>query len=119
MQADLGFPAGKNKTMLIDLRPAAGATRLRLRTNLEVYWDAMAVATRVEAPLRVTRLAASSAELRYRGFSRTTSPRGDSPETPEVPTAWPASRSDGATSRGITHGSATCASWWRASTIAT
>jgi Tfp pilus assembly protein PilF len=62
--ADLGFPAGKNKTMLIDLRKAAGATRLRLRTNLEVYWDALAVAARVEAPRRVTRLAASSAELR-------------------------------------------------------
>jgi hypothetical protein len=83
VQSDLGFPAGKNKTMLIDLRPAAGATRLRLRTNLEVYWDALAVATQVEAPLRLTRLAASSAELRYRGFSRTTSVRGDSPETPE------------------------------------
>ena len=40
---DLGFPAGKNKTMLIDLTAAlpAGAGRgaLRLATNLEIYWD--------------------------------------------------------------------------------
>jgi hypothetical protein len=83
VQPDLGFPAGKNKTMLIDLRPAAGATRLRLHTNLEVYWDAVAVAERVEGPLRVTRLPAASAELRYRGFSHTVSPRGEAPETPQ------------------------------------
>src|SRR5690606_762550 len=39
---DLGFPAGKNKTVLIDLAQVAragvqGATRVRLRTNLEIY----------------------------------------------------------------------------------
>ena len=79
---DLGFPAGKNKTMLVDLRAARGATRLRLRTNLEVYWDRLALAERVSERPRTTRLAASAAELRYRGFSATTSPRGDSPETP-------------------------------------
>jgi hypothetical protein len=31
----------------------------------------------------MTRVAASSAELRYRGFSQTRSPRGESPETPD------------------------------------
>jgi hypothetical protein len=41
----LGFPAGKKKTVLIDLRgvfPAGtpvAERRLRLRTNMEVYWD--------------------------------------------------------------------------------
>ena len=42
-----GFPAGKNKTVLIDLdgvfRPGA-ARRFRLRTNLEIYWDSLAIA---------------------------------------------------------------------------
>ncbi|HXH24435.1 MAG TPA: FG-GAP-like repeat-containing protein, partial [Vicinamibacterales bacterium] len=80
---DLGFPAGKNKTMVIDLGKAAGARRLRLRTNLEVYWDALAYAESVEAELRTTRLAAETAELRYRGYSMTTSPRGETPETPD------------------------------------
>jgi hypothetical protein len=80
---DLGFPAGKNKSMLIDLRPVGLATRLRLRTNLEVYWDRLAVAQRSDAPLQTERLPLGSAELRYRGFSQTTSPRGDEPETPE------------------------------------
>src|SRR5206468_11020215 len=41
---DLGFPAGKNKTILVDLRPAGHARRIRLRTNLEIYWDSLAIA---------------------------------------------------------------------------
>jgi tetratricopeptide (TPR) repeat protein len=82
VQADLGFPAGKNKTMVIDLRAAAGARRLRLRTNLEIYWDWLAFASPAAAP-QVTKLPLSGADLRYRGFSATSSPRGDSPETPD------------------------------------
>ena len=81
--ADLGFPAGKNKSMLIDLAPAGGARRIRLRTNLEIYWDRLAVAERADAPLRIDRLTLDRAELRFRGFSQTASPRGDAPETPD------------------------------------
>src|SRR2546425_6130486 len=49
VEPDLGFPAGKNKTILIDLGRVARkgvtrAQRLRLRTNLEIYWDWLAVA---------------------------------------------------------------------------
>ena len=80
---DLGFPAGKNKSMLIDLAPARGARRLRLRTNLEIYWDRLSVGERAEPLQRVERLAASRAELRFRGFSQTSSPRGEAPETPD------------------------------------
>jgi len=79
---DLGFPAGKNKSMLIDLAPARGAQRLRLRTNLEIYWDRLAVAQRADVPLQTERLVAGGAELRFRGFSETTSPRDEAPETP-------------------------------------
>ena len=80
---DLGFPAGKNKSMLIDLAPAHGARRLRLRTNLEIYWDRLSVAERADVPVRTERLATSRADLRFRGFSQTSSPRGESPETPD------------------------------------
>ena len=46
---------------------------MRLRTNLEVYWDWMGYAAGAsQAPLETARIAATSAELRYRGFSRTT-----------------------------------------------
>ena len=81
--ADLGFPAGKNKSMLIDLAPVGAARRIRLRTNLEIYWDRLAVAERADTPLRTDRLTLDRAELRFRGFSQTASPRGDAPETPD------------------------------------
>ena len=83
VNADLGFPAGKNKTLVVDLSGIAGADRVRLRTNLEIYWDAMQLGVRADGPVRTTRIAALSADLRYRGFSRTVSPRGTAPETPE------------------------------------
>jgi tetratricopeptide (TPR) repeat protein len=80
---DLGFPAGKNKTILVDLsRVPGGASRLRLRTNLEIYWDQLAVSDRSRAQVRTTRLPLMTAELAFRGYSQTTSPRGDAPETP-------------------------------------
>jgi tetratricopeptide (TPR) repeat protein len=79
---DLGFPAGKNKTMLIDLSGVRDARRLRLRTNLEIYWDVLTIAQEIDARLRTRRLDVADAELRYRGYSHTTSPRGEAPETP-------------------------------------
>jgi len=82
VNADLGFPAGKNKTMVIDLASAREASRFRLRTNLEVYWDALRVGTEVSASVSTHRLPLLDADLEYRGFSVTTSPRGASPETP-------------------------------------
>ena len=85
---DLGFPAGKNKTILVDLGRVAragfeGARRLRLRTNLEIYWDSLAYADAVgDAPTKTVRIEASRADLRYRGFSETKSDRRDEPEVP-------------------------------------
>ncbi len=88
VSTDLGFPAGKNKTVLIDLRPVteaglADARRLRLRTNLEIYWDSIATAVGVpDARLRTTRLAPTVADLRFRGYSRTNAGVRDAPEVP-------------------------------------
>ena len=82
VEPDLGFPAGKNKTMVIGLTGARDARRFRLRTNLEVYWDALRVGTEVPSRVTAERLLPASAELRFRGYSVTTSPRGESPETP-------------------------------------
>jgi hypothetical protein len=83
VNSDLGFPAGKNKTIVIDLGDVAAARRFRLRTNLEIYWDTLESATAVDVPLRTARLRADRADLGYRGFSQTTSPRGQAPETPD------------------------------------
>jgi hypothetical protein len=86
--SELGFPAGKNKTILLDLglverAGVVGARRLRLRTNLEIYWDSLAVAEGVsDASLLTQRLHPAIADLRYRGFSVTRSERRDQPEIP-------------------------------------
>jgi len=71
--ASIGFPSGKDKTIVVDL---AGKfpTRdhhVRIRTNLEIYWDQAFVARAAAAtPVRITPLAQASADLHYRGFSR-------------------------------------------------
>ena len=79
---DLGFPAGKNKTMVIELTRLTDGhlpRQLRLRTNLEVYWDWIGYAPKLEeAPAASIELDPRLATLRYRGFSQTDllGPRG-------------------------------------------
>jgi tetratricopeptide (TPR) repeat protein len=70
---DLGFPAGKNKTVIADLtgKFLSADHRIRVRTNMEVYWDrAFVAATASASPVTVTPLRTLAADLRYRGFSR-------------------------------------------------
>ncbi len=82
LHADLGFPAGKLKTMVVDVPRLPDGTRprrLRLRTNLEIYWDWIGQAPRLDPGLaRETRLDPAVADLGYRGYSRTAllGPRG-------------------------------------------
>ena len=84
-KSGLGFLAGKGKTMVIDISHlfAAGAPhKLRLRTNLEIYWDRLNWATDAAAHATVTDTPLNTAELRYRGFSVM---RAANPSSPEVP----------------------------------
>jgi hypothetical protein len=70
---DLGFPAGKNKTVIADLtgKFLSADRRIRIRTNMEIYWDrAFVAATASASPVTVTTLRPVSADLHYRGFSR-------------------------------------------------
>ncbi len=82
----LGFPAGKDKTILIDLSrhlPDRGVRRLRLATNLEIFWDRLGWATgRPDVDLRPVRLLPQSADLRYRGYSVTEQKDASTPERP-------------------------------------
>ena len=86
-KANLGFPAGRNKTCLIDLTGLFTSDvphKLRLRTNLEVYWDAIQWA--VGAPngdVKITQLAPSTADLHYRGYSMIHQANLSSPEIPD------------------------------------
>ncbi|GGH07303.1 hypothetical protein GCM10011586_24460 [Silvibacterium dinghuense] len=86
-KANLGFPAGRKKTCLIDLTGVflPGAPhQVRLRTNLEIYWDQIEWAKGApDAQVRVTPLTVTSADLHYRGYSMIDQANDSSPEIPE------------------------------------
>jgi Tfp pilus assembly protein PilF len=85
-QANLGFPAGRKKTCLINLENVflPGAPhKLRLRTNLEVYWDQIQWAQGLpQTQTKVTHLDPSQADLHYRGYSVVNQANASSPELP-------------------------------------
>ncbi|HTA84641.1 MAG TPA: FG-GAP-like repeat-containing protein [Silvibacterium sp.] len=85
-EPNLGFPAGRKKICLFDLtnvfRPGT-SHKVRLRTNLEIYWDSIEWAQgQPEANLKITRLAPSMADLHYRGYSVIHQANDSSPEIP-------------------------------------
>ncbi len=84
---NLGFPAGRNKTCVIDIThvfQAGTSHRLRLKTNLEIYWDSIEWAEGLAgAPLKMTKLAPTSADLHYRGYSAIHQVNESSPEVPD------------------------------------
>ena len=87
LHENLGFPSGKTKTILIDLegayRPGA-PRRVRLHTNLEIYWDAISWAEKRDpSGARIERLGPNFADLRYRGYSVVREADKSSPELPE------------------------------------
>jgi tetratricopeptide (TPR) repeat protein len=71
--ANIGFPSGKDKTIVVDLAgkfPTADR-RVRIRTSMQIYWDQAFVARDLtNAPVKITTLAPVSADLHFRGFSR-------------------------------------------------
>ena len=85
--ANLGFPAGRKKICLIDLAHVfvpGTLRRVRLRTNLEVYWDSIEWAKgQPDASVKITQLFPSSADLHYRGYSVINQANASSPEIPD------------------------------------
>jgi tetratricopeptide (TPR) repeat protein len=86
-KANLGFPAGRKKNCLIDLSHlfTPGTPRkLRLRTNLEVYWDSIEwAAGKPDTAMKITQLAPMTADLHYRGYSTIHQANASSPEIPD------------------------------------
>ena len=72
----LSFPSGKDKTVVADLRGLfpTDDRRVRIRTNLMVYWDEAFFTTGAAHPAAdehgVTSLAPMNADIHYRGFAR-------------------------------------------------
>ena len=53
---DVGFPAGLERTIVVDLtgKLPAGARNIRLVTNLEIYWDQVLIDNNAEAEAQTT-----------------------------------------------------------------
>ena len=68
---NIGFPMGKDKTVVVDLtgKYLSNDHRIRILTNMEIYWDHAFFATPVHVPVRLTTLSPEFADLHYRGFS--------------------------------------------------
>jgi Tfp pilus assembly protein PilF len=82
-----GFPAGKLKTILINLDDAFSSSqnrRVRLTTTSEIYWDSIQQAKKLSSDLIVERsLKPVSQELRFRGFSEWYRENAVSPMLPD------------------------------------
>lgn len=73
VDVDVGTPAGKTKTILVDLagKLPAGTRRLRLSTAFEIYWDrALMCEKDSAADTREHELPRVHTDLRWRGYSR-------------------------------------------------
>jgi Tfp pilus assembly protein PilF len=87
-QPNLGFPAGRKKTILFNLtdifRPNT-PQRVRIKTNLEIYWDQIEWAQGLpNAPVKTIELSPVGTDLHYRGYSVINKPDPGAP-APEVP----------------------------------
>ncbi|HZY90662.1 MAG TPA: hypothetical protein VFE78_37915, partial [Gemmataceae bacterium] len=85
---EAGFPAGLPKLMTLDVtgKLTGPACRLRLRTNLQVFWDQVFVAAGCRdvavpsaGPVRATALEVSAADLKPCGLMQEFSPDGRQP----------------------------------------
>jgi hypothetical protein len=68
---DMGMPAGKPKTMAVDLtgKWISSSREVRIVTNLCVYWDEIFLGDEAGAAVVTTPVPSLAAGLRFRGFS--------------------------------------------------
>ena len=78
----IGIPAGKNKTICIDLTDKFLSTDrgVKIATNMQIYWDAAFFSIGGETvPTRITTLLPNHTDLHYRGFSKMYRPTPHAP----------------------------------------
>jgi hypothetical protein len=70
VNADMGMPAGKPKTIAVPLHWISDSRKLRIATDLCVYWDEIFLSETPAPPeANVRPLAPATADLHFRGFS--------------------------------------------------
>lgn len=70
---DMGFPAGLERTMVTDLtgKLPAGTRRIRIITDLKIYWDAVRIDQTPEIrDVRVSEVPLATAELAFLGYPK-------------------------------------------------
>ena len=79
----VGLPAGKNKTIAIDLtgKFLSADRQVKIATEMQIYWDAafFSVGDDSDLPIRMTELSPERADLHYRGFSKMYRPTPHAP----------------------------------------
>ena len=74
---EMGFPAGLPRMMTLDISalPIRKSGRMRIRTNMEIFWDQIFIGENVLGPkLRINTVQPTVAELRYLGYPSEFSP---------------------------------------------
>jgi tetratricopeptide (TPR) repeat protein len=69
---EAGFPAGLERTMVVDLsgKLPVGTRRIRLQTNLEIYWDQVLIDQSTDAESRSSEVPLAQATLHFRGYPK-------------------------------------------------
>jgi tetratricopeptide (TPR) repeat protein len=70
---DMGFPAGLPKTITADLsgKLPRGTTRIRITTNLQIYWDSILIdRSEQNENFKLTSVPLTRANLEYHGYPR-------------------------------------------------
>ena len=70
---DMGFPAGLPRTITADLsgKLPQGATRIRITTNLQIYWDSILIdRSQPNEDFKLNPIPLTKASLRYHGYPR-------------------------------------------------
>jgi len=67
---EAGFPAGLERTIVVDLtgKLPAGTHKIRLVSNLEIFWDQVLIDNNPEAQIRTTEVPLTLATERFRGY---------------------------------------------------
>lgn len=72
LQGEAGFPAGLQRTIVIDLtgKLPAGTHRIRLMSNLEIFWDQVLIDNHADAETHATELPLAHATEHFRGYPK-------------------------------------------------
>ncbi len=72
LPGEAGFPAGLERTIVVDLtgKLPPGTHRIRLMTNLQIYWDQVLIDNHAPGRFRATELPLALATEQFRGYPK-------------------------------------------------